>query len=93
MTTAAMLPFTLVLPKDDDVRLNLYVERREMAESNRSVAQRVPNVEVEANRHRMYHAWKTPVQRTATAVALRVAVRERGACFEVLYQRQNEWTN
>eukprot|EP00965_Chrysotila_dentata_P032620 1087000-Pleurochrysis_carterae.AAC.1 len=45
MTKAAMMPFKLVLPKDDDFRLNLHVKRREMIKSNRSVAQRVLNVE------------------------------------------------
>eukprot|EP00965_Chrysotila_dentata_P132523 4382333-Pleurochrysis_carterae.AAC.1 len=34
--------------------------------------------------------WETPVRCTATAVALRVAARQRGACFEASYQRQNE---
>ena len=71
MTNAAMMPFRLVLPKDDDFRLNLHVERREITKSNRSVAQRVLNVEVEADRHRRYHVWETPVRCTATAVALR----------------------
>eukprot|EP00965_Chrysotila_dentata_P110054 3636486-Pleurochrysis_carterae.AAC.1 len=52
MTNAAMMPFRLVLPKGDDFRLNLHVERREMTKSNRSVAQRVLNVKVEADRHR-----------------------------------------
>eukprot|EP00965_Chrysotila_dentata_P260064 6213770-Pleurochrysis_carterae.AAC.1 len=36
--------------------------------------------------------WETPVWCTATAVALRVAARQHGACFEALYQRQNEVT-
>eukprot|EP00965_Chrysotila_dentata_P160443 5297582-Pleurochrysis_carterae.AAC.1 len=49
---AAMMPFRLVLPKDDDFRLYLHVERREMMKSNRSVAQHVLNVEVEGDRHR-----------------------------------------
>eukprot|EP00965_Chrysotila_dentata_P095474 3155398-Pleurochrysis_carterae.AAC.1 len=65
----------LVLPKDDDVRPNLHVERRGITKSNRSVAQRVPNVEVEADHHQKYHVWETPVRCTATAVALRVAAR------------------
>eukprot|EP00965_Chrysotila_dentata_P115837 3828933-Pleurochrysis_carterae.AAC.1 len=83
MATAAMMPFRLmVLPKDDDFRLNLYVERREMTKSHSSVAQRVLNVEVEADRHRRYHVWGTPVRCTAKAAALRVAARQRGACFE-----------
>eukprot|EP00965_Chrysotila_dentata_P174332 5755207-Pleurochrysis_carterae.AAC.1 len=56
------MPFRLVLLKDDDFRLNLYVERREMMKSNRSVAQRILNVEVEAERHRRYHVRETPVQ-------------------------------
>eukprot|EP00965_Chrysotila_dentata_P134807 4458751-Pleurochrysis_carterae.AAC.1 len=45
MTNAAMIPSKLVFPEDDDFRLNLHVERREMTKSNRSVAQRVLNVE------------------------------------------------
>eukprot|EP00965_Chrysotila_dentata_P007226 234669-Pleurochrysis_carterae.AAC.3 len=36
--------------------------------------------------------WKKPVRCTATVVALRVAARQRGAFFEVSYQRQNELT-
>ena len=71
LKNAAMMSFWLVLPKDDDFRLNLHVERRKMTKSNRSVAQRVLNVEVEADRHRRYHVWETPVRCTATAVALR----------------------
>eukprot|EP00965_Chrysotila_dentata_P088946 2936239-Pleurochrysis_carterae.AAC.2 len=71
MTNAAMMPFKLVLPKDDDFRLNLHVEHREMTKSNRSVAQRVLKVEVEADLHRRYHVWETPVRHTATAGALR----------------------
>eukprot|EP00965_Chrysotila_dentata_P038240 1270486-Pleurochrysis_carterae.AAC.1 len=69
-----MMPFRLVLPKDEDFRLNLYVERREITKSNRSVAQRVLNIEVEADRHLRYYVWETPVRCTATAVALQ-------ACF------------
>eukprot|EP00965_Chrysotila_dentata_P179632 5931605-Pleurochrysis_carterae.AAC.1 len=46
-----MMPFRLVLPNDDNFRLNFHVERREMTNCNRSVAQRVLNVEVEADRH------------------------------------------
>eukprot|EP00965_Chrysotila_dentata_P116693 3857757-Pleurochrysis_carterae.AAC.1 len=61
-----MMPFKLVLPKDDDFRLNLHVEYREMTMSNRSVAQRVLNNEVDADRHRRYHVWETPVRCTAT---------------------------
>eukprot|EP00965_Chrysotila_dentata_P133605 4418537-Pleurochrysis_carterae.AAC.1 len=34
MTNAAMMPFRLILPKGDDFRLNLRVERREMTKSN-----------------------------------------------------------
>eukprot|EP00965_Chrysotila_dentata_P075455 2491644-Pleurochrysis_carterae.AAC.1 len=34
MTTAAVMPFRLVLPKEDDFRLNLHVESREMTKSN-----------------------------------------------------------
>eukprot|EP00965_Chrysotila_dentata_P256382 6212519-Pleurochrysis_carterae.AAC.1 len=60
ITNAAMVPFRLVLPKNDDFRLNLHVERREMAKSNRFVAQRVLNVEVEADRH---HCIGTPCGR------------------------------
>eukprot|EP00965_Chrysotila_dentata_P109492 3618337-Pleurochrysis_carterae.AAC.1 len=56
------MPFRLILPKDDDIRLNLNVERREMTKSNRTVAQRVLNVKVEADCHRMYHVWETPVR-------------------------------
>eukprot|EP00965_Chrysotila_dentata_P083774 2764931-Pleurochrysis_carterae.AAC.1 len=59
------------LAQNDDFRLNLHVERREMMKSNRSVAQRVLNVVVEADRHRRYHVLETPVRCTATAVALR----------------------
>eukprot|EP00965_Chrysotila_dentata_P048494 1608679-Pleurochrysis_carterae.AAC.2 len=93
MTTAAMMPFRLLLPKDDDFRLFFHVERREtLTKSNRSVAQRVLNVEVEADHHRRYHVWETPVRCTATAVALRVAARQRGTCFEASYQRQNKLT-
>eukprot|EP00965_Chrysotila_dentata_P070163 2317275-Pleurochrysis_carterae.AAC.1 len=77
-----MMPFRLDLPKDDDFRLSLHVERREITKRNRSVAQRVLNVKVEADRHRKYHVWETPVRCSATAVALRVAARQRGACFE-----------
>eukprot|EP00965_Chrysotila_dentata_P046674 1549884-Pleurochrysis_carterae.AAC.1 len=36
-----------------------------MTKSNRFVNQRVLNVEVEANRHRRYHVWDTPVRCTA----------------------------
>eukprot|EP00965_Chrysotila_dentata_P134187 4437462-Pleurochrysis_carterae.AAC.1 len=36
--------------------------------------------------------WETPVRCTATAVALRAAARQRGACFEASYQRQNKLT-
>eukprot|EP00965_Chrysotila_dentata_P086695 2861689-Pleurochrysis_carterae.AAC.1 len=61
-----------------------------MTKSNRSVTQRVLSVEVEADRHRSYHVWDTPVRCTATAAALRVAARQRGACFEASYQGQNE---
>eukprot|EP00965_Chrysotila_dentata_P013711 454003-Pleurochrysis_carterae.AAC.2 len=40
-----------------------------------------------------YHQlWETLVRCTATAVALRVAARQRCACFEASYQRQNELT-
>eukprot|EP00965_Chrysotila_dentata_P136315 4507267-Pleurochrysis_carterae.AAC.1 len=49
MTNAAMMPYRLFLPKDDDFRLYLHV-------------QRVLNVEVDANRHRSYHVWETPVR-------------------------------
>eukprot|EP00965_Chrysotila_dentata_P263469 6214837-Pleurochrysis_carterae.AAC.2 len=53
----------------------------------------VLNVEVEADRHRSYYVWETPVRCTATVVALvRVAARQSGACFEASYQRQNELT-
>eukprot|EP00965_Chrysotila_dentata_P173838 5738817-Pleurochrysis_carterae.AAC.1 len=52
MTNAAVMPFRLVLPKNDDFRLNFHVERRKMTESNKSVAQRVLNVEGEADCHR-----------------------------------------
>eukprot|EP00965_Chrysotila_dentata_P233231 6199472-Pleurochrysis_carterae.AAC.1 len=48
----------LVLPKYDDFRLDLHVERREMIKSNRSVAKRVFNVEVEADRHQRHHVWE-----------------------------------
>eukprot|EP00965_Chrysotila_dentata_P060205 1996193-Pleurochrysis_carterae.AAC.1 len=34
MTNDTMMPFRLVLPKDDNFRLNLRVERREMTKSN-----------------------------------------------------------
>eukprot|EP00965_Chrysotila_dentata_P247227 6207633-Pleurochrysis_carterae.AAC.2 len=61
-----------------------------MTKSNRSVAQRVFNVEVEADRHRRYHVRETPLRCTATVVALRVTARQRGACFKVSYQRQNK---
>eukprot|EP00965_Chrysotila_dentata_P031403 1046783-Pleurochrysis_carterae.AAC.1 len=44
------MPFRLVLPKDDDLRLNLHVEHQEMTKSNKSVAQCILNVEVEAHR-------------------------------------------
>eukprot|EP00965_Chrysotila_dentata_P001880 62008-Pleurochrysis_carterae.AAC.3 len=65
-----------------------------MTESNRSFAwKRALNVEVEADRHRRYHVWETSsVRCIATAVALRVAARQRGAWFEASYQRQNELT-
>eukprot|EP00965_Chrysotila_dentata_P254752 6211983-Pleurochrysis_carterae.AAC.1 len=63
-----------------------------MTKGNRSVAQRVLNVEVEANRHRRYHGWETPVLCTATAVALRVAARQRGACLEASCKRQDGLT-
>eukprot|EP00965_Chrysotila_dentata_P066419 2199162-Pleurochrysis_carterae.AAC.1 len=53
-----------------------------MTKSNRSVALRVLNVKSEADRHRRYHLWKNSGRRTATAVALRVTARQRGACFE-----------
>eukprot|EP00965_Chrysotila_dentata_P254961 6212048-Pleurochrysis_carterae.AAC.7 len=39
-----------------------------------------------------WEVWKTPVGCTVTIVALRVAARQRGACFEASYQRQNELT-
>eukprot|EP00965_Chrysotila_dentata_P097121 3210107-Pleurochrysis_carterae.AAC.1 len=55
MTNAVMMPLRLVLPKDDDFRLNLHVERLEITKSNRCVVQRVLNVEVSADRHRTYH--------------------------------------
>eukprot|EP00965_Chrysotila_dentata_P256737 6212647-Pleurochrysis_carterae.AAC.2 len=58
----------------------------------RSIARRVLNVELEADHHRRYHVWEIPVRCTATAVALRVAARQRGACLEASYQRQNELT-
>eukprot|EP00965_Chrysotila_dentata_P133043 4399201-Pleurochrysis_carterae.AAC.2 len=90
---AAMMPFEQVLPKDDDFRLDFHVERRKTTKSNSSVAQRVLNVGVEADRHRKYHVWETLVRCTATAVALRVAARRHGACFEASYQRQNELMN
>eukprot|EP00965_Chrysotila_dentata_P109239 3610218-Pleurochrysis_carterae.AAC.1 len=32
-----------------------------MTKRNRSVAQRVLNVKVEADHHRRYHVWETPV--------------------------------
>eukprot|EP00965_Chrysotila_dentata_P259844 6213702-Pleurochrysis_carterae.AAC.2 len=68
-------------------------QRRKMTRSNRSVAQRVLNVEAEADSQRRHRVWETPVRCTATAVALRVAARQRGACyFEASYQRQNELT-
>eukprot|EP00965_Chrysotila_dentata_P188401 6172712-Pleurochrysis_carterae.AAC.1 len=60
--------------------------------SNRSVAQRILNVEVEADHHQRYHVWEKPVRCTATAVALQVPARQRGACFEALYQRLNGLT-
>eukprot|EP00965_Chrysotila_dentata_P061510 2036601-Pleurochrysis_carterae.AAC.1 len=41
---------------------------------------------------RPHSLWETPIRCTATAVALRVAARKRGACFEASYQRQNELT-
>eukprot|EP00965_Chrysotila_dentata_P199297 6179293-Pleurochrysis_carterae.AAC.6 len=50
VTNAAMMPFRLVLPKDDKLRLNLHFERREMTKGNRSDAQHVVlTVEVEAD--------------------------------------------
>eukprot|EP00965_Chrysotila_dentata_P087911 2902604-Pleurochrysis_carterae.AAC.1 len=52
MTTPALMPFRLVLPKNGNFRLNLHFGRREIAKSNKSVAQRILNVEVEADRHR-----------------------------------------
>eukprot|EP00965_Chrysotila_dentata_P182326 6020501-Pleurochrysis_carterae.AAC.1 len=68
-------------------------ERQEMTKNNRSVAQRVLNMKLEADRHRRYHVWETPVRCTATAVALQViAARQRGACFEPSYQRHNDLT-
>ena len=70
LKNAAMMSFWLVLPKDDDFRLNLHVERRGITSSNRSVAQRVLNADVEADRHRRYHVWVSPVRRPVT-VALR----------------------
>eukprot|EP00965_Chrysotila_dentata_P062830 2081611-Pleurochrysis_carterae.AAC.1 len=58
-----------------------------MTKSNRSVAQRILNVEDEADRHRRYHVWATPVRCAATVVVLRrVAARQRGACFDASYQ-------
>eukprot|EP00965_Chrysotila_dentata_P139564 4614174-Pleurochrysis_carterae.AAC.1 len=63
-----------------------------MTKSNRSIAKRVLNVEVETDRHRRYHVWETPVRCNATVVALRVAASQRGACFESSYQRRNEIT-
>eukprot|EP00965_Chrysotila_dentata_P017521 582134-Pleurochrysis_carterae.AAC.3 len=38
ISIAAMVSFRLVLPKVDDCRLNLHVERQEMTKRNRSVA-------------------------------------------------------
>eukprot|EP00965_Chrysotila_dentata_P099655 3294016-Pleurochrysis_carterae.AAC.5 len=49
MTITAIMPFRLVLSKDNNFRLNLHVERRKMTKRNRSVAQRVLNVKVEAD--------------------------------------------
>eukprot|EP00965_Chrysotila_dentata_P173615 5731569-Pleurochrysis_carterae.AAC.1 len=51
-----------------------------MTKSNRSVAQRVLNVEVEAGRQRRYHVWETPVRYGAPLrpwryESLRVSVR------------------
>eukprot|EP00965_Chrysotila_dentata_P263206 6214783-Pleurochrysis_carterae.AAC.7 len=34
--------------------------------------------------------WETPLRCVATVVALRVATRQRGVCFEASYQRQND---
>eukprot|EP00965_Chrysotila_dentata_P185205 6114127-Pleurochrysis_carterae.AAC.1 len=88
MTIAAMMPFRLFLPKNDDFQLNLQVERREITKSNRSVAQRVLIAKVEADRHLTYDVW---VRRSAT-VALRVAPRQRGTCFQAWHHIQNELT-
>eukprot|EP00965_Chrysotila_dentata_P041968 1392278-Pleurochrysis_carterae.AAC.2 len=48
------------------------------------------NKSVEAKHYRRYHVRETPVRCTATAVTLRVAARQRGACFKTSYQRRNE---
>eukprot|EP00965_Chrysotila_dentata_P173230 5718043-Pleurochrysis_carterae.AAC.2 len=40
----------------------------------------------------MWLLWEAPVRCTATALALRVAARQRSACFEASYRRQNELT-
>eukprot|EP00965_Chrysotila_dentata_P170131 5615529-Pleurochrysis_carterae.AAC.2 len=61
-----------------------------MTKSIRSVAQLVRSVVVEADRRRRYEVDRGKVHRTVTAVALRVAAHQRGACFEASYQRQNE---
>eukprot|EP00965_Chrysotila_dentata_P143987 4756042-Pleurochrysis_carterae.AAC.1 len=42
-----------------------------------------------ASRVIRYKLWETSVRCSATAVALRVAARQRGACSEASYQRQN----
>eukprot|EP00965_Chrysotila_dentata_P219997 6191494-Pleurochrysis_carterae.AAC.1 len=87
------MPFRLVLPKNDDRRwFSTQCQTSEITESNRSVGQRVLNAKVEADCHQKYHVWETPVRCTATAVTLRVAARQRGACFAASYQRQNELT-
>ena len=92
MTNAAMMPFRLVLPKDDDFRLNLHVERREMTKSNRSVAQRILDVEVEANLTGGTTCWRHQYGAPLRSWRYERAARQRVACFEASYQRQNELT-
>eukprot|EP00965_Chrysotila_dentata_P083293 2748029-Pleurochrysis_carterae.AAC.3 len=70
------MPFRLVLPKDD---LTQYLSRA--SRNYKGHQARVINVEIDANCHWRHDVWVALIRCPAT-VALRVAARQRGACFE-----------
>eukprot|EP00965_Chrysotila_dentata_P217972 6190333-Pleurochrysis_carterae.AAC.1 len=88
MANAAMMPFKLVLLKNDDFSFNLHVKRQEMTECSRSVAQRIFDVKVEAE---VPHVGDTRTVHRCGRGPTRGCVLAR-CVLEAVYQRPNELT-